>query len=86
MANNKSAIKRIRQAEKRRLRNRSIIGSMRTAIKKARTAVDSKDANAPELIRTAASLVDKAVSKGALKRQTASRYISRLASRKPAAE
>jgi small subunit ribosomal protein S20 len=84
VANIKSAEKRIRQAEKRRLRNRVIIGSMRTAIKKARTAIDSKSGDAQELIRVAVSAVDRAVSKGAVKRQTGSRYISRLTSRKPA--
>lgn len=82
MANNKSAIKRIRQIEKRRLRNRMIVGSMRTAIKRARVAIDSKSDDAGSLIKAASSLVDRAVSKGALKRQTASRYISRLATRK----
>jgi small subunit ribosomal protein S20 len=82
VANNKSAEKRIRQQEKRRLRNRDIVGSMRTAIRKARAAVDSNADNAGELVRLATSLVDKAVTKGAVKRQTASRYISRLASRK----
>jgi small subunit ribosomal protein S20 len=85
VANNKSAIKRIRQIEKRRLRNRLVVGSMRTALKKARTAVESNAADAVELVRSASSLVDKAVSKGAVKRTTASRYIARLAKRKPIA-
>lgn len=84
MANNKSAIKRIRQNTKRRLSNRLVIGSMRTALKKARAAVES-GADAGLLIRAASSAVDKAVSKGAIKRTTASRYISRLALRKPGA-
>ena len=86
MANNKSANKRIRQTAKRRLRNRLVIGSMRTAVKRARVAIDEKAANSAELIRSASSLIDKAVSKGALKRTTAARYITRLANRKPAAE
>lgn len=82
MANNKSAIKRIRQNEKRRLRSRLAVGSMRTAIRKARAAVDSKADNAADLIRAATSQVDRAVSKGAVKRTTGSRYITRLANRK----
>lgn len=82
MANNKSAIKRIRQIEKRRLRNRLVVGSMRTALKKARTALDTKADDAAGLVRAASSAVDKAVSKGAIKRTTGSRYIARLASRK----
>ena len=84
MANNKSAIKRIRQIEKRRIRNRLVVGSMRTALKKARTAVDAKSDDVTSLIRAASSAVDKAVSKGAVKRTTGSRYIARLASRKAA--
>ena len=84
MANNKSAIKRIRQNEKARLRNRLVMVSMRTAIKKARAAVDTSADNAAELIKVASSSIDRAVSKGALKRTTASRYISRLAGRKSA--
>lgn len=86
MANNKSAIKRIRQIEKRRLRNRLVVGSMRTALKKARAAVDAKAEDAAGLIRAASSAVDKAVSKGAVKRTTGSRYIARLAGHKPVAE
>lgn len=84
MANNKSANKRIRQTEKRRLRNRLVIGAMRTAVKRARVAIDEKAANTAELIQSASSKIDKAVSKGALRRTTASRYISRLTNRKPA--
>ncbi len=84
MANNKSAIKRIRQNEKARLRNRLVMVSMRTAIKKARAAVDTSAENAAELIKVASSSIDRAVTKGALKRTTASRYISRLTSRKTA--
>lgn len=84
MANNKSAIKRIRQNDKARLRNRLVMVSMRTAIKKARAAVDTSADNAAELIKAASSSIDRAVSKGALKRTTASRYISRLAGRKSA--
>lgn len=84
MANNKSAIKRVRQIEKRRLRNRLVVGSMRTALRKARTAIDAKADDTSSLLRAANSAVDKAVSKGAIKRTTGSRYIARLASRKSA--
>ena len=44
MANTKSALKRIRQAEVARARNASIRSSVRTAIKKARVAVGTSDA------------------------------------------
>jgi small subunit ribosomal protein S20 len=78
VANNKSAEKRNRQKERRRLRNRNVLGSMRSAIKKARAAVEEKSAEAGAVVRNAMSAIDKAVSKGAIPRNTGSRYISRL--------
>jgi len=84
VANNKSAIKRIRLNEKQRLRNRLVLASMRTAVKKARIAVDTSAENAAALVKAATSTIDSAVTKGSLKRTTASRYISRLATRKSA--
>lgn len=81
MANIKSAEKRNRQMIKNRARNRTVMSALRTAVKKARTAVDAKSADAAALVKDAISTIDKAVTKGVLKRQTASRYISRLASR-----
>lgn len=81
MPNHKSAEKRDRQREKRRLANRAIVGRMRTAIKSAREALDTKSAEAGSLVKQAISYVDQAVTKGALKRNTASRYISRLVHR-----
>lgn len=85
MPNHKSAEKRVRQKVKRHLKNRVALGGMRTALAAARKAVDAGAENAPELVRKATSLIDRAVRKGAVKRQTASRYISRLARRKQAA-
>ena len=81
MANKKSAEKRIRQTLVRRARNRVALSALRTSIKKARVAVDAKAADAANLVKAAVASIDKAVSKGVLKRQTASRYISRLALR-----
>lgn len=81
MANIKSAEKQNRKMIKHRARNRTAMASLRTAVKSARTAVDSKAANATDLVKKAVSIIDSAVSKGILKRQTASRYVSRLASR-----
>ncbi len=78
MPNHKSAEKRDRQRETRRLRNRLVLGNMRTALRSAKTAVASKAPEAQELVKKAVSLIDRAVTKGALKRGTASRYISRL--------
>ena len=81
MANIKSAEKQNRKMIKHRTRNRAAMASLRTAVKTARTAVDSKAANAKELVKEAVSIIDSAVTKGILKRQTASRYVSRLATR-----
>ena len=83
MANIRSAEKQNRQMIKHRTRNRAAMASLRTAVKTARAAVDSKSAEAAGLVKEAVSIIDSAVSKGILKRQTASRYVSRLATRKP---
>lgn len=85
MANIKSAEKQNRKMIKHRARNRAAMASLRTAVKTARTAVDSKAANAKDLVKEAVSIIDSAVTKGILKRQTASRYVSRLSSRATAA-
>lgn len=81
MANIKSAEKKNRQMIKHRTRNRSVMSGLRTAVKKARAAVDAKQADAAALVKEAISVIDKAVTKGVLKRETASRYVSRLATR-----
>ena len=85
MANIKSAQKQNRKMIKNRARNRAAMASLRTAVKSARTAVDSKAANAKDLVKKAVSVIDSAVTKGILKRQTASRYVSRLSGRSNAA-
>ena len=85
MANIKSAQKQNRKMIKHRARNRAAMASLRTAVKSARTAVDSKAANAKDLVKKAVSVIDSAVTKGILKRETASRYVSRLSSRANAA-
>jgi small subunit ribosomal protein S20 len=81
MANIASAQKQNRKMIKNRARNRAAMGTLRTAVKKARAAVDAKSADATKLVKSAVSIVDSAVSKGILKRNTASRYISRLTTR-----
>jgi small subunit ribosomal protein S20 len=82
VANIKSAEKKNRQMIKNRTRNRGVMSNLRTAVKKARTAVDAKAGDAADLVKDAISTINKAVSKGVLKRETASRYVSRLASRR----
>ncbi len=85
MANIASAEKQNRKMIKHRARNRAAMATLRTAVKKARSAVDEKSNDATALVREAVSIIDSAVTKGILKRRTASRYVSRLATRKPAA-
>ncbi len=81
MANNPSAEKRNKQMIRRRARNRAALSALRTAVKKARTAIDGKAENAADLKKAAISKIDKAVTKGVLKKETGSRYVSRLAAR-----
>ena len=85
MANIASAEKQNRKMIKHRARNRAAMATLRTAVKKARAAADDKSNEATALVREAVSIIDSAVTKGILKRRTASRYVSRLATRKPAA-
>ena len=79
MANHKSALKRIRQNETRRLRHRNQRGNMRAAVKAVHTALEEgKFEEAKGLLLTASALIDSTASKGVLHRNTASRRISRL--------
>ena len=81
MANIASAEKQNRKMIKHRARNRAAMAALRTAVKKARTAVDGKATDAVNLVKEAVSIIDSAVTKGILKRGTASRYVSRLHTR-----
>jgi small subunit ribosomal protein S20 len=79
LANTKSAIKRIRQSEKRRIQNRIYRGSARTFVRKARLAIDSGDVEtARAATLQAVSALDKAAQKGVLHDNNASRRKGRL--------
>jgi small subunit ribosomal protein S20 len=82
VANTKSAKKRIRQSERRRIRNRGVRSKVRTAVKLARSA---QGAEMRTTIEEAIRALDKAVSKGVLHRNTAARKKSALARRLAAA-
>ena len=80
MAHHKSAIKRIRQNEKRALRNRMQRTRIRNKIKKFREILASGDAaKAAETLPGISSDIAKMATKGIFKKQTASRRISRMA-------
>jgi len=79
MANHKSAEKRVRQNARRNEINKSNRSKLRTQIKKLRAAIASTDKNVSgELLNPTVSLIDKAVNKGLLHRNTAARHKSRL--------
>ncbi len=79
MANHKSAEKRIRQNARRNEINRSNRSKLRTQIKKLRTAIAGSDKTVSgELLNPTVSVIDKAVNKGLIHRNTAARYKSRL--------
>lgn len=74
-----SVLKRIRQNEKKRERNAYIKATLKSTIKKARTSLAGKKTdNAKELVLAAAKKLDKAVTKGVIHKNTASRKKSRL--------
>ena len=80
MATHKSALKRHRQSLKRKSRNQSVRSHLRTLVKKVRTAVERNDpGQAASDLQIAARALDKAVAKGVMHRNGASRRLSRLA-------
>lgn len=79
MATHKSAEKRIRQTEKRRIRNRSIKTHVKTRIKAVLQAVEEKDREkSQDALVSARSVIAKASSKGVFHKNNAARKISRL--------
>lgn len=77
MANIKSQIKRNRQNEKRRLRNRGFRGTARAAVKNARTELENGN-EAQSSVLAAISALDKAAQKGAIHSRNAARRKGRL--------
>lgn len=83
MANIKSQIKRNRQNDVRRQRNKSVRSELKTREKQAAGA---EEANADEAFRLAQKKIDEAVVKGVLHKRTAARKKSRLAKRMAASD
>ena len=79
MANHFSALKRARQTETRTARNRANTSRLRGALRELREAMAKGDKAAAEVVfRQTVSALDKAIQKGTLHENTASRYKSRL--------
>jgi small subunit ribosomal protein S20 len=82
MANHQSALKRARQTTKRTAVNRANTSQLRGALRDLRETIAKGDKAAAEtLYRTTVSTLDKAIQKGTLHENTASRYKSRLGKR-----
>ena len=79
MANTRSAKKRIKQNLKRRQRNRAVRSTIRSSVKTARAAVTEKAPQAKEVVLEAIRILDRAVSRGIIHRNTAARKKSALA-------
>jgi small subunit ribosomal protein S20 len=79
LANHKSALKRARQNDIRRLRNKSIRTRVKNVVKDVRQALaDQSGPDAAAELNTAKSAIDKAAKKGVIHPNTAARKISRL--------
>ena len=78
MANHKSAKKRAKQSQVRRMRNRSAKTTLKNLEKSLRAAQESGADTKDELMRQTQSAIHKAAKKGILHKKTASRKISRL--------
>ena len=82
MANHFSAVKRARQTEKRTARNRVSASRLRSALRSMRESLEKGErTEAIGVYRTTVSALDKAIQKGVLHENTASRYKSRLSKR-----
>ena len=82
MANIKSQIKRNKQNEKARQRNKAVKSSLKTSVRKFREAADAGDVEAATVaMRTASQNLDKAASKGVIHKNQAANRKSAMAQR-----
>ena len=82
MANHKSAEKRNRQAQVKRVRNRAVRSKMKTVIKNLNEAIETGNAEeAKTALASAVPVIAKTASKGTIHKKNASRKISRLTKR-----
>lgn len=82
MANHKSALKRARQNEIKRIRNRAVKTRVKKVVKNIRLTIEEGSSDtATGQLNTAKSIIDKAAKKGVIHKKTAARKISRLSKR-----
>ena len=82
MANHKSALKRARQNENRRMRNKSSRTRIKNVVKDVQQTVNEKSVETAQIkLDEAKSVIDKAAKKGVIHKKTAARKISRLSKR-----
>lgn len=86
MANIKSQIKRNRQNERRRVRNKAVRSELRTRTKSASAAIDEGATDAAATVRSAVQRIDTAAAKGVIHKNQAARRKSRLMKRLAARE
>ena len=79
MANHKSAIKRARQNEIRRMRNKAVKTRIKSIVKDVRSSAGEASGEEKKVkLNAAQSVIDKASKKGVIHKRTAARKISRL--------
>ena len=81
MPNIKSAKKRVKVIAAKTMQNKAIKSDLKTVIKKANAAVDSKTDNKADAIRLAIKTIDQAAAKGIMHKNTAARKKSQLATK-----
>ena len=86
MANIKSQIKRNRQNEKARVRNKAVRSELRTRTKAAMDAAEAGADDVEEQLRLAVKQIDTAAAKGVIHKNAAARQKSRLTARVSAAQ
>ena len=78
----KSAFKRAKQSEKKKIRNKAAMSTLKTLVKKVVTSVEGKESqDIKETLRLATAYIDKVAGKGLIHKNKASRIVSRLTTR-----
>ncbi|HNW19998.1 MAG TPA: 30S ribosomal protein S20 [bacterium] len=81
MPNLKSAKKELRKSKSRTAHNEQVRQEIKKMVKGSRRAIDAKTAEAVAMVKQTIKTLDKAVKKGVIKKNTASRKKSRLQKR-----